>query len=89
MRVELNEADVVWRELEGEVIILNLATGCYYGLEGSANDMWRLLLQHGTTDKVIEILADDYEVERDRVTRDVDDLVRRLCDKSILKTAAA
>jgi hypothetical protein len=85
VRVEILDADIVWRELEGEVVILNLATGFYYGLEGAGNDMWRLLVEHGSTEKVLEVMASDYDVDTDQLACDLHALVADLARKSIVR----
>lgn len=85
MTVQLLENDVVWRELDGEIVILNLATGHYYGLEGAANEMWRLLLEHKSTDRVVALMQRTHAVDRKRLSRDLDTLVRELARKKVLK----
>jgi hypothetical protein len=89
VKVEIMNEDVVWRDLDGEIIILNLATGFYYGLEGSANDMWRVLNDVGSTEGVVDALAAEFDVGRDRLAKDVNDLVRRLAEKSIVRVVPA
>jgi hypothetical protein len=84
VKVQVIDGDVVWRELEGEIVILNLATGQYYGLEGAANDMWRLLVEHGTTEKVVEVMAAEYDATPDRLNADLDALVRDLARRSLV-----
>jgi hypothetical protein len=49
---EINAPDVVAEEFDGDVVILNLANGRYFGLTGSANAVWRLL-QDGHTPAAI------------------------------------
>lgn len=44
MRFSLNEAEACSEEIDGEVIIINLTTGCYYSLGGSAATVWPLAL---------------------------------------------
>ena len=85
MRVEILESDIVWRELDGEIVILNLATGYYYGLEGAGNDMWRLLVEHGSTERVVEVLTGEYEIAPERLEADLQSLVRDLARKSIVR----
>jgi len=84
MKVRILDNDVVWRELDGEIVVLNLATGNYYGLEGAANDMWRLLSEHGSTEKVVETMARDYDVDAARLTADLDALVQELARRSLV-----
>ena len=43
-RYAINAPDVVAEDLNGEVVILNLATGHYFSLRGIANAIWSSLL---------------------------------------------
>lgn len=85
MKVQLLERDIVWREIDAEIVILNLATGYYYGLEGAGNDIWRLLVEHGSTEQVVEAMATQFDVDADRLRRDVDALVNDLAAQSIVR----
>lgn len=89
MNVRILETDVVWRELDGEVVILNLATGNYYGLEGAANDMWRLLVEHGSTETVVDIMAREFDVDAERLSQDLDALVNDLVTRAIVHVDTA
>jgi hypothetical protein len=85
VKVEIIHDDVVWEDLEGEIVILNLATGMYYGIEGQGNDMWRLLAEHGSPERVVETLAAEYDIDRDELAHDVDRLIRGLADRRLVK----
>ena len=85
MKVKIVESDFVWRDLDGAIVILNLATGNYYGLEGAANPMWQLLIEHGSTEKVIEVMAREYDIDAAQVERDLDALVQELARHSLLQ----
>ena len=39
--------DVVFRELDGEAVILNLETGLYFGLNEMGTRIWQRLDAHG------------------------------------------
>ena len=39
--------DVIFRELDGEAIILNLASGIYFGLDAIGTRMWALFAAYG------------------------------------------
>lgn len=47
MRVEINDG-VTWRDLAGDVVILNVETGVYFGLDGAGGQIWRELVEHGS-----------------------------------------
>lgn len=40
MRFAVNQGDVCSEEIDGEVIVINLTTGCYYSLGGSGAAIW-------------------------------------------------
>lgn len=45
--VKVNAPHVIHEAIDGEVIIINLATGTYYSLKGSAADAWGLIQEPG------------------------------------------
>lgn len=55
--------DIVFRDLAGEAVILNLATGTYFGLDEVGTRIWHLLTQHGSTDQIIPALLAEYAVD--------------------------
>lgn len=88
MTIKISD-DVVFRDLAGEAVILNLATGTYFGLDEVGTRIWHVLAEHGSKDKVIEVLLGEYEVEEGQLRHDVDELVQQLSDKGLVTTDAA
>jgi hypothetical protein len=88
MKIEISE-DVVWREFGGEVVILDLASQHYFGLTGSGNDMWQLIAEHGSSDKVIEQLLAKYDVDPANLKADFQKLVDELAAKGMLRVSPA
>ena len=43
MHIRVNSPQVIHETIDGEVIVINLATGSYYSLKGSAADVWELI----------------------------------------------
>ena len=76
--------DVVFRDLSGEAVILNLSSGVYFGLDDVGTRMWHLLAEHGDGEKVVSTLLDEYDVEEARLRRDFDALLRQLTDKGLV-----
>jgi len=54
--------DVVYRELEGETVLLNLRTGVYFGLDAVGTRIWQLLHEGCTAAQVSERLVAEYDV---------------------------
>jgi hypothetical protein len=53
--VRIND-DVVFRELEGEAVLLNLETGVYFGLNEVGTRIWSLLQERVSLKQVLERL---------------------------------
>lgn len=87
MTIKISD-DVVFRDLAGEAVILNLATGTYFGLDEVGTRIWHVLAEHGSKDKVIEVLLGEYEVEEGQLRSDVDHLIQQLSDKGLVTTDA-
>ncbi|HLH76076.1 MAG TPA: PqqD family protein [Candidatus Binataceae bacterium] len=83
----LAEEQIVWRDLDGEVVILNLESGIYFGLEGSGNDIWRLLAQGCSRTQIVEQLSADYEVSPEQARTDLDRFLAELSAKGLVIAA--
>lgn len=81
-------ASVVFRELDGETVLLNLDSGVYFGLDAVGTRVWTLLLEHGTTGPVCARMEQEYDVEPEALERDVHRLVRELHQKGLIVAAA-
>ena len=75
----------MFRILGDEAVILNLASGTYFGLDEVGTRMWQLMSEHSSTDKVIEVMLEEYEVEESVLQSDLDQLVKDLTDKGLVK----
>jgi hypothetical protein len=78
----------MFRVLDNEAVILNLGTGAYCGLDRIGTRAWQLLSEHGSTDKVIETLLGEYEVQEEQLRQDLDRLIEQLSEKGLLKRDA-
>jgi len=81
--------DVVFRELDGEAVILNLVSGIYFGLDQVGTRMWRLVEQHGQLDLVLRQLREEYEAPAGTLEDDLVTLTSQLLDKGLLVIADA
>lgn len=77
--------DVVFRELGGEMVLLNLKTGVYFGLNESGAAMWSRLVEWRDPARALAALARDYAVAPDRLERDLKNLIAGLEEKGLLE----
>jgi Coenzyme PQQ synthesis protein D (PqqD) len=80
--------EVIFRVLGDEAVILNLATGKYFGLNSVGTRLWQLIVEHGSEEKVIEGFLAEYEVEEKLFRQDLADLIRQLMQTGLVQSEA-
>ena len=78
------DPDAVFRELDGEAVILNLATGLYFGLNDVGTRIWQLIDAHADLRRVFATLRLEFDVADDRLRDDLLALVEQLRDKGLV-----
>jgi len=63
--------DAVFRELDGQSVLLNLETGMYFGLDAVGTHVWQLAAQDGSLRAVRARLIDEYDAEPATIERDL------------------
>ena len=73
------DADIVLllREVDGEIVLLNIATERYYGLDAVGATMVKMLVEQ-PRDAVVELMLKVYRVDRERLVADMDSLIIHL-----------
>ena len=77
-------ADVVFEVLDGETVVLNLTSGEYHTLNATGTRAWQLIEEHGDLERVREAMAAEFDVEPERLARDLDTLVGDLVERKLL-----
>jgi hypothetical protein len=70
--------DALFRELDGESVVLDLDAGTYFGLNAVGTRMWQLIERHGQLRTVFDALCQEYEVDPETLERDLLALAERL-----------
>jgi len=77
-RVSVSPELLVQRLPNGEAVFLHLGSEQYFGLDPVGARMWGLLEEGRTFEDVLESLLAEYDVDRDRLRGDLEELVRQL-----------
>jgi hypothetical protein len=80
--------DQVSSDLGGEVAILDLKAGVYYGLDAVGARIWSLIQEPRTVNEIRNILLEEYEVEPERCERDLLVLLQSLADEGLIEVEA-
>lgn len=77
--------DVLYQELDGEAVLLNLANEQYYGLDSVGTRMWTLLNTAPSIAAAMDTLLDEYEVEPAQLQTDLHRLINELAAQGLIQ----
>jgi hypothetical protein len=84
MRYRVNSPQVINETIDGEAIMINLATGSYYSLDRIGGDVWTLLEASIPVDDIVAELGRRYDASADDIRRGVEDLLQRLVGDELI-----
>jgi len=71
--------------MEGELVLLNVITENYYGLDEVGTRLWAVISESTSIAEAIDTLLEEYEVERATLESDVNDLLIELLEKKLIE----
>ncbi len=77
--------DAVARVLEGGMVMLDLNTGMYFGMNEVGARVWQLLSEGMTLSEIIATLLGEFAVEESTLRDDVSTLLRELIERQLLR----
>ncbi len=83
-RARVNE-DVVFRDLEGEIVLLNLKSGVYFGLDPIGTRIWHLMREHRSLQEIRDALLEEYEVAKGQCEDDLLRFVGTLQERELIE----
>jgi hypothetical protein len=81
--------DVVFREIAGEMVLLDLSSGTYFGLNETGARIWNQLHADRSLRHVTDILLQEYDVSPRDFERDLLNLVRELCERGLARVSTS
>jgi Coenzyme PQQ synthesis protein D (PqqD) len=69
-------------------VILDLTSGTYFGLNEVGTRVWRLVDEGRDASQIVEIVASEYQADRETIARDVARLLDDLCTRRLIVTVA-
>lgn len=82
-----NQDDIAARVLDDEAIMINLAKGIYYSLDGVGGRIWELLEEGRSAAEMADAIALEFDVTAERARADVDRILGELQAEDALRTA--
>jgi len=79
--------DVLFQEVGGETVLLDLESEHYFGLDAVGTRIWALIGEGASAGGMVETLLQEYEVERATLEADVVELLSRLAEAGLIRIA--
>ncbi|WP_028580041.1 PqqD family peptide modification chaperone [Desulfogranum japonicum] len=70
--------DVIYQELDGEMVLLDTKSGEYFGIDEIGSRIWALIEQGQTTKGIQSALLEEYDVDEETCSRHVGAFVNEL-----------
>jgi hypothetical protein len=76
--------NVIFTQLNGEIVLLDFDTEAYFSLNSVGTDMWNALTTTDSVDEAMRVLAAQYEVDYVTLRRDLDHLIQQLREANLI-----
>ncbi len=77
--------DVLFTELEGEAVLLDLHTKLYFSLNNTGVAIWKCLEQEMSIAESVEKICDDYDVLPEQAEKSINQLITALQNEKLIQ----
>ena len=77
--------DVLIQDVNDEVVLLDLASEHYFGMDEEGARIWMLLKEQKAAGEIVEELLQEYEVDRADLETDVHELLAQLLEAGLIR----
>lgn len=81
----IRDLELTYNELDGEVVMMSLEKGEYYGLNNIGSRIWELLSKPLSIRELAEKLVAEYQVNIDQCIEDIRPFIDELVQKGLVK----
>lgn len=83
--VRLRPEAVDWREVEGEVVVLDRNSSTYLAVNATGAALWPEIVRGSKIDELVALLRSRFDVDESRATADVEAFVSMLRQRDLLQ----
>jgi len=85
---ELNDPAVISETIDGETIIINLASGTYYSLKHSGATIWSGIQHAASVAQIAALIRSNFEIDSEDVERDISSVIDLLFEEDLIRQKA-
>lgn len=80
---------VMFREIGGEAVLLNLQSESYFGLDEIGTRMWSALTEEPSIEAAYDVLLAEFDVEEEALRADLSEFIETLAEAGLVAVADA
>lgn len=85
--IKIREGDIVWRQVDDEVVVLDLRKSAYLQVNDTGAFLWPLLVEGMPQGDLVDRVSRHFEIPYDQAAADVAAFVSALRDRELLAQA--
>lgn len=79
--------EVLFQEVSGESVLLDLASESYFGLDPVGTRIWALLNEDKSAGQVLDALLEEYEVDPGTLETDLEELLDKMLTAGLIQAS--
>ncbi len=79
-----NKNEITSKVMDGEAIMINLATGIYYSMDKVGGTIWEGVEREQRLDQILQSVVTAYEVSEEQARKDLESLVMQLLEENLI-----
>lgn len=83
-RIPKKNPDIIWKNVKGEIVLLNSVSGRYYGLNKVGCAFWEKIDGKKRLSEITALLLEEFNVEKEILSKDIEDLMKSLTENKLL-----
>ncbi len=83
--IKVRSQDLEWREVDGEVVLLDLRTSLYLAVNRTGGVLWPAVRKGATRTELVSLLVSSLAVDQGTAAKDVDGFVASLARHGLLE----
>ncbi len=85
---KISDAAVSWRDVDGEIVALDISSGAYFTLNGSGRLLWMALVEPTSVKDLSALLVSTFEIPTERADADAQEFVDDLAGRKLIEAVA-
>jgi len=80
----IRNPDLIGADMDGEMVMMSIDKGAYYGINNIGSHIWNLLENEMTVLAIIDSVCDTYEVEAKQAHKDIMEFLINLLEHGLV-----